>query len=68
MGEVFPVTIMGIVDSPEYIYAIQDIKNMLPDNLNFGVGFINLSLLQEITGLSGQINNVVFTLSPPGGR
>ncbi|HHX96858.1 MAG TPA: ABC transporter permease [Clostridia bacterium] len=63
-GEVFPVTIMGIVDSPEYIYAIQDIKNMLPDNLNFGVGFINLSLLQEITGLSGQINNVVFTLSP----
>ena len=61
-GEAFPVTIDAIVDSPEYIYALQDIKNLLPDNLNFGIGFLSLSLLQELTALPGQINNAVFTL------
>ncbi|NLJ99985.1 MAG: ABC transporter permease [Clostridia bacterium] len=63
-GELFPVTITAIVDSPEYIYAIKDIKNMLPDNLNFGVGFMNLSLLQEILAMPGQANNAIISLQP----
>ncbi|MGI6130137.1 MAG: ABC transporter permease, partial [bacterium] len=63
-GESFPVTVTALVDSPEYIYAIKDIKSMLPDNLNFGIGFINLPLLQEVMAMPGQANNAVFSLRP----
>lgn len=63
-GEPFSVTVMALVDSPEYIYAIQDIQSLLPDNLNFGVAFINLPLLQEILSMPGQANNAVFSLRP----
>ncbi|NMA55202.1 MAG: ABC transporter permease [Firmicutes bacterium] len=63
-GELFPVTVTALVDSPEYIYAIKDIKGMLPDNLNFGIGFINLPLLQELMAMPGQANNAVITLRP----
>lgn len=63
-GEPLPVTVTAIVDSPEYIYAIKDIKNMLPDDLSFGVGFINLPLLQEAMAMPGQANSAVFSLRP----
>lgn len=63
-GEVCPLTVTALVDSPEFIYAVKDIKNIFPDDLGFGVGFVNLPLLQELTGLSGQANNAVFLLEP----
>ncbi|HHT71040.1 MAG TPA: ABC transporter permease [Firmicutes bacterium] len=63
-GESFPVTVTALVDSPEFIYAIKDLKSMLPDNLNFGIGFVNMPLLQELLALPGQANNAVFLLRP----
>ncbi|HHV07489.1 MAG TPA: FtsX-like permease family protein [Firmicutes bacterium] len=63
-GESFPVTVTALVDSPEFIYAIKDIKSMLPDNLNFGIGFANLPLMQEVMAMPGQANNAVCLLRP----
>lgn len=63
-GKLFPVTVTALVDSPEFIYAVKDAKNIFPDDLNFGVGFVNLPLLQELTGLNGQANNAVLLLEP----
>lgn len=63
-GEVFPLTVAALVDSPEFIYAVKDVRNIFPDDLNFGVGFVSLPLLQELTGLNGQANNAVILLEP----
>ncbi|MGI6605402.1 MAG: ABC transporter permease [bacterium] len=63
-GETFPLTITAVVDSPEFIYAIKDLKSMLPDDLNFGIGFVNMPLLQELLNLSGQANSATILLEP----
>ncbi|MDK2856599.1 MAG: putative transport system permease protein [Bacillota bacterium] len=63
-GKLFPITVTALVDSPEFIYAVKDAKNIFPDDLNFGVGFVNLPLLQELTGLNGQANNAILLLEP----
>ncbi|MFO8060946.1 MAG: ABC transporter permease [Bacillota bacterium] len=61
-GEPVRMTISGLVDSPEFIYAIEDVRSMLPDDENFGVGFADLGLMQDLLGMPGQVNEAVFLL------
>lgn len=63
-GETFPLEVTALVESPEFMYAIRDIRNLMPDEASFGAGFVNLPLLQELAGMSGQANGAVIALRP----
>lgn len=59
--------IVGIVLSPEYIYAIQE-NSLLPDNEHFGIFWMNRSALEAAVGMQGAFNNIVLTLAPNGNK
>ncbi len=57
-------TVVGLAMSPEFTYAIEDIRSMLPDDRGFGVGFVALSDLQERVGGYGRMNSATVLLEP----
>ncbi len=59
-GQKHPVTIVGIVLSPEFIYAIGP-GDMLPDQRRFGVFFMSKSVLAGLYDLNGAFNSVSLT-------
>lgn len=61
-GEVVPLQIAAVVDSPEFVYAVRDTRNILPDNENFGVAFMPAAAAQSLLGLRGQVNNLVLLI------
>lgn len=54
------LTIVGIVLSPEYIYAIGP-GDLVPDNRRFGVLFMSREALAGVFDMDGAFNNVVAT-------
>ncbi len=62
-GEMVAFTISGLVDSPEFTYAVPDIQTMMPDDEIFGVGFAHQDLLGDLLGMPGQVNDAVFRVS-----
>ncbi|MCL2857760.1 MAG: FtsX-like permease family protein [Oscillospiraceae bacterium] len=53
----------GMALSPEYVYAIQDLTELLPDPETFGVGFMPLQQLAALTGRGGEVNALSFRMS-----
>lgn len=58
---VLPV-ISGFVQSPEYVYAIPDSGQIMPDNEAFGFGYLDQKRLGELTGKTGTATNLSFLL------
>lgn len=54
------LTIVGIVLSPEYIYAIGP-GDLIPDNKRFGVFFMSHAALAGLFDMEGAFNNLVLT-------
>ena len=54
------LTIVGIVLSPEYVYAIGP-GDMVPDNKRFGVFFMSQKALAGLFDMDGAFNNVALT-------
>jgi len=54
--------ISGTGQSPEYVYAIRDLSEMLPDPEGFGIAFMPLRRLAAITGRVGEVNALSFRL------
>lgn len=61
-GEPVRAVVSAIVDSPEYVYAVRDARNMFPDFRQFGVAFIPTTTAQALFGMEGRVNSVVATL------
>lgn len=55
--------VVGVVLSPEYVYAIQP-GGMMPDNKRFGVLWMTPDALQAAFDMDGAFNNAIFALSP----
>lgn len=55
--------IVGVVLSPEYIYAIRG-EDLLPDNRHFGVFWMNHKALSAAFGMQEGFNNISLTLAP----
>ncbi|WP_058440369.1 FtsX-like permease family protein [Legionella brunensis] len=55
--------IVGIVLSPEYVYAIRG-EDLLPDNKHFGVFWMNHKALSAAFGMQEGFNNISLTLTP----
>ncbi|MBX3376116.1 MAG: ABC transporter permease [Phycisphaeraceae bacterium] len=62
-GRLQTLTIVGVGLSPEYIYQIQP-GSFLPDDLRFGVFWMNHRQLAPAFNLDGAFNNIALSLGP----
>lgn len=58
------LTVVGAAISPEFIYAMKDNADILPDPLKFGLFMVENHQAQQILNMSGQINQVIIELDP----
>jgi putative ABC transport system permease protein len=54
--------VSGLVQSPEYVYAIPDTGQLMPDNATFGFGYVNQERLAALAGMEGMANSLSFLL------
>ena len=63
-GRQFSFNIAAAALSPEYVYAIQDISQLYPDDRAFGYAFIDYNVLASMLDMQGMVNDISFLLSP----
>ncbi|MCL2564279.1 MAG: FtsX-like permease family protein [Defluviitaleaceae bacterium] len=63
-GRQFSFNIAAAALSPEFVYAIQDITQLYPDDLSFGYAYINYDVLASMLDMRGMVNDISFLLSP----
>ena len=60
--------ISGIVQSPEYIYVVRGREYPMPTPRTFGVMWMRKSVVDDLFGTSGAVNEVLFTMVPGANR
>lgn len=55
-------TVSGIGASPEFIYSIKDIRDILPNYDTYGIAAVSKNTAEKMTDLDQQYNDLVFTL------
>ena len=61
-GRTVDLPVTGIAGSPEYIYHIRSIYEMLPDPGGYGFAYMDYRDLAPLLGKSGRVNDIGFTL------
>ncbi|GHU80244.1 ABC transporter permease [Clostridia bacterium] len=61
-GREFSLPVAGLAQSPEYVYAIPDTGQLMPDDEAFGFGYLSAERLGILTGKSGFATNLSFIL------
>lgn len=61
--EVF-LSVVGSAISPEFIYAMRDSADILPDAKKFGIFMLETRQAQQMLNMSGQINQVLIKFDP----
>jgi putative ABC transport system permease protein len=61
-GRKVKLKVVGSVLNPEYVYAIKDSTELMPDNSKFGVVYIKESFGQSVLGYDGAINSLALTV------
>lgn len=62
-GNKVKLKVIGSVKSPEFIYALKDGSELIPDNDKFGIIYVKDSFGQSILHFNGSINNISIELS-----
>ena len=63
-GKRVSFTLVGLAQSPEFIYSMRTAQDLYPDPKTFGIAYIPLNSLKGLIKESGQVNDIVFTLQP----
>lgn len=63
-GKQVPFTVAGVVASPEYLIVSSSRQDAIPSARSFAVLFASLEEVQQISGMTGQINDVAVRFSP----
>lgn len=63
-GQEVPVEVAGSGISPENIYMVKSIVDMLPDPYSYDAAFLSYEQLGQILGKEGRANDFVLTLDP----
>ena len=61
-GKSFPFEVTGSFVSPEYAYVARGGAEILPANNVFGIAYITKDSMENLTGMVGQANEVLFVL------
>lgn len=54
--------IVGMGQSPEFIYALRTAADLFPDPEHFGIGFVSLDTMKSLFPQEGIYNDIVFTI------
>lgn len=63
-GREYRVRITGIIESPEYIYAIKNEQTLLPNPKEFGVIFMDEEFLKKAFNTNNTYNQIVLKTQP----
>lgn len=63
-GREVVLTVTGTGSGPEFIYPMKDAASLMPEPENFGIIMAPLNQVQQILGLSGQVNQVLIKVAP----
>ena len=58
------ITVVGTATGPEFVYPMKDAAAWIPEPERFGIVMLPQNQLQQILGLSGQINQVLIKMTP----
>lgn len=61
-GRKHSFAITGMGKSPEFIYALRTGTELFPNPETFGIGYVPLSIMQNLFKEKSSVNNLVFTL------
>ncbi len=64
LGEKQTWTVRGVVASPEYLIVSPSRQEIMPSARTFGVLFVPLTTLQQLTHTEGQVNEFCVRLTP----
>lgn len=56
--------IVGVGNSPEFIYALRSSADLFPKPEEFGIAFIPYEVMKTLFQEKGTVNSIVFTLQP----
>ncbi len=63
-GKTIPLTIAGVVASPEYLIVSASRQDAIPSARSLAVLFVPLNEVQQIANMSGQINDLAIRYAP----
>ncbi|KUO51120.1 MAG: hypothetical protein APF76_16640 [Desulfitibacter sp. BRH_c19] len=63
-GKKRELQILGVGQSPEFIYALRTSADVYPDPETFGIAFVPLEIMKSLFPQEKAFNDVVFTLEP----
>ncbi|WP_051533694.1 ABC transporter permease [Desulfitibacter alkalitolerans] len=63
-GKKRQLQIVGVGQSPEFIYALRTGADIYPSPETFGIGFVSLETMKSLFPKDKAFNDVVFTLKP----
>lgn len=58
------LSVLGSAISPETIYMIKNISDLLPDPASFEAGFVDYQTMSRLLSMQGSANSFVMTLEP----
>ncbi|ABR46826.1 protein of unknown function DUF214 [Alkaliphilus metalliredigens QYMF] len=61
-GREYPLEMIGIVGSPEYIYLMENQQSLLPTPERFGVIYVTEEFAQSVLGFQGSYNEVMIKI------
>ncbi len=61
-GKLSTLTIKGVGQSPEYIYALRTDQDLYPDAKTFGIAFVPIETLERLNSSRGQVNQISFQM------
>lgn len=63
-GKMVELSVSGSGQSPEYVYALQDLQSLTNDPAKFEVAYMPYEDLQQLFTQKGLVNDISFTLDP----
>lgn len=61
-GKKTELVIAGIAQSPEFVYPMQNEQSIMPTPETFDIAYLPYEVMDSLFGLSGNINDIIFTL------
>ncbi|AOY78137.1 ABC transporter permease [Clostridium formicaceticum] len=61
-GKEYPLDVIGIVGSPEYIYLMENEQTLLPAPEKFGVIYVTEDFAQSVLGYQGSYNEIMIKI------
>lgn len=58
----YPLRIVGLALSPEYIYVIRNLQEMLPNPRKFGIMWVSETFAENVLDMTAARNNIVGTV------